>query len=228
MRIIEAFIFDLDGIIVDTTHYHYLSWKILAKSFNYDFHEKDNEQLKGANRITSLNILLALAGQSFSEQEKELLREQKNEIYLELISDLTHRDMLPGVYEFIKKARTVGLKIGMASSSKNARSTLSRLQIADLFHAMLDANDIARGKPHPDVYLQISNLLAVKPSNCLVFEDAFSGIEAAKQAGMRVVGMGQSAQLVEADLTIDSFVDLDPHQIIKTVLNTTAPTKGST
>ncbi|MBK8505021.1 MAG: beta-phosphoglucomutase [Saprospiraceae bacterium] len=218
MKIIEAFIFDLDGIIVDTTHHHYASWKILAKSFNYDFREEDNEQLKGANRMTSLNILLALSGQSFSEQDKGLLCEKKNNIYLDMISNLTRGDMLPGVYEFILNAKTSGLKIGMASSSKNARATLNRLKIDELFDAMLDANDILRGKPFPDVYLKVSDMLVVKPQQCLVFEDAFSGIKAAKEAGMRVVGMGQPAQVIQADLTIDSFVDLDPTQIMNIIL----------
>jgi beta-phosphoglucomutase len=135
--------------------------------------------------------------------------------------------MLPGVYDFIKKARTLGLKIGMASSSKNARTTLNRLQINNVFDVMLDANDILKGKPYPDVYLEVSHRMAVNPRSCLVFEDAFSGIKAAKRAGMSVVGMGEPAQLLEADITIESFIDLDPNQIINNLFESTNSNKRS-
>ena len=211
---ISAFIFDLDGIIVETTHYHYLSWKELAKSFGYDFQEEDNENLKGANRTTSLNILLDLAGISVSDQEKKRLRHQKNEIYQDLIKHMTPADTLPGVIRFIRDSKELGLRTALASSSENAIRTIERLKLTHLFDRMLDANTVAKGKPDPQIYLQIAADLGVGPFSAIVFEDAANGIEAAKKAGMHVVGMGSADQVKDADLIIKSFEDLDPKDII--------------
>jgi beta-phosphoglucomutase len=211
---IEAFIFDLDGIIADTTHFHYLSWKMLAGSFGYSFREEDNERLKGANRMTSLNIILDLAGLPFPEKEREVLCARKNEIYLDLIKEMNVSDTLPGVIRFIEMARRQGLKTGLASSSKNAKATIRMLHLGDLFDAQLDGNDVARGKPFPDVYHQIARLLGIPPAGCLVFEDAANGIEAARKAGMWVLGMGHPDQIAGADLIIDTFENQTPSGII--------------
>ncbi|MCB0688278.1 MAG: beta-phosphoglucomutase [Saprospiraceae bacterium] len=211
---ILAFIFDLDGIIVNTTNYHYLSWKKLSQSFNFNFREKDNELLKGANRTTSLNILLKLAGLELTPSEKNFLLEKKNEIYLDLIKHMTVNDTLPGVINFIEKAKSNTLKTGLASSSKNAIATVRRLHIDVLFDKMLDANTVIKGKPDPKVYREIAKSLQVETNHCVVFEDAANGIEAARKAGMWVVGMGAPEQIKDAHMTISSFLDVEPKDII--------------
>ena len=210
MKRIKAFVFDLDGIIVDTTRYHYLSWKSLAHTFGYNFEERDNEALKGANRMTSLNIILARAGLSYSDQEKEIMCERKNEIYLELITNISVADTLPGIIPFIRLAKKEGLRIGLGSSSRNAKNTIRRLQLGHLFDVQLDANDVPDSKPLPDIYLQVAHLLEIDPDACLIFEDAYNGIAAAKKAGMLVVGMGHQDQVAGADLIIDSFENNSP------------------
>ena len=210
-----AFIFDLDGIIVDTTHYHYLSWKELATGFNYDFKESDNELLKGANRITSLNILLDLAGQRFSENEKKQSLIKKNEIYLDLIRHMTVQDTMPGVIDYIKKSKAKKIPIALASSSQNAINTIEKLGLRYLFDALLDANKVTKGKPDPEVYVRIAERLKIPLEDCIVYEDASNGITAAKAAGMWVVGMGNPEQVKEADLIIETFLDLHPLDVIE-------------
>lgn len=223
-NLISAFVFDLDGIIVDTTHYHYLSWKELARTFDYDFQEPDNERLKGANRTTSLNILLNLAGIDVGEEEKIRLREKKNKIYHDLIRQMTVQDTLPGIISFIESARTAGLSTGLASSSENAIRTIKRLGLSHLFDQMLDATSITTGKPDPLVYLEIARKLGQAPSCCIVFEDAANGIQAAKAAGMPVVGMGQPDQVKDADLIIESFERISPSDILTYFRERRSPT----
>lgn len=214
MKRIKAFVFDLDGIVVDTTRYHYLSWKSLANTFGFNFEEKDNEALKGANRMTSLEMILAKAGLSYPDREKEILCEKKNEIYLELITNISAADTLPGIIPFIRLAKKEGFRIGLGSSSRNAKNTIRRLQLEHLFDVQLDANDVPDSKPLPDIYLQVAHLLEVDPHACLVFEDASNGIAAAKKAGMLVVGMGNQDQVAGADLIIDSFENNSPALIL--------------
>ncbi len=205
---IRGFIFDLDGVIVDTAKYHYQSWVRLAKTFGYHFRKQDNEALKGVSRMQSLEIILRLAGEKRSTAEKEIMCAQKNEWYLELIQGMTKENALPGVNRFIRNLRRRNKKVALGSASKNARTILKQIKMIHLFDAIVDGTNISKGKPDPEVFIKAAKALKVKTEECLVFEDAEKGIEAAKAAGMYTVGVGDRKILHEADLVISTFNQL--------------------
>ncbi len=209
MSVINACIFDLDGVIVETNHYHFLAWKRLADELDIPFTEEDNEQLKGVSRVGSLAHILKLGNRELDDAEKERLMTLKNNWYLEYLEDLRPSDALPGVVEFLHSLKANGIKTSLASSSKNARSIIAKLDLKDQFDAHKDGNDVTVAKPNPDIFLIAAEALGVKPSHCVVFEDALAGIEAAKRAGMRCVGVGDKTTLKDADYVISSFQELD-------------------
>jgi beta-phosphoglucomutase len=198
----RAVIFDLDGVITDTAHYHYLSWKRLADSLGISFDEAFNEQLKGVDRMGSLELILGRSDKHFSDEEKRALAEQKNRDYQQLIGTMTPADLLPGAAEALRSVQRAGLKLGLASVSKNAPMVLNRLGIADWFDYVVDANRIARGKPDPEIFLMAAEHLGVPPEASIGVEDAVAGIRAIKAAGMYAVGVGDPAILTEADKVI--------------------------
>ena len=202
---LEACIFDLDGVIVDTAKYHFLSWHALAKTFNYEFQLKDNEGLKGVSRMQSLETILALAGIEKNLEERQHLCTLKNSNYLKYIEDMSPDEILPGVIELIKSLRQVGVKIGLGSASKNATFILSKLDILSLFDAIVDGNQVIKGKPEPEVFQKAADLLSVRSKGCVVFEDAAKGIDAAKAAGMFAIGVGEIVNLPHADVVIPDF-----------------------
>ncbi|WP_419886043.1 beta-phosphoglucomutase [Paenibacillus sp. B-A-8] len=204
---IQAAIFDLDGVIVDTAKYHYLAWKRLADQLGFEFTEKDNERLKGVSRMSSLEILLEVGQLQFDEVEKLRMAEQKNDWYVDYISKLEESEILLGVKDFILRLKNSGMKIAIGSASKNTLMILNNLNILDLFDAVVDGNKAIHAKPDPEVFLLAAEELQVDPTACIVFEDAFAGVEAAKSAGMYVVGIGDLSVLKEADDVIDSFVE---------------------
>lgn len=208
MRIIKGCIFDLDGVIVDTAKYHYLAWKRLASELGFDFTERDNERLKGVSRMASLEILLALGGMNFDEETKLTLAAKKNQWYVEYITVMREDEILPGAKKFIESAKAAGLKVALGSASKNALTILSRLKLADYFDAIIDGNKVSKAKPDPEVFLLAAQELGLPPENCVVFEDAKAGIEAAKRAGMRCVGVGTSPELSGADVIIPGFLNV--------------------
>lgn len=201
-------IFDLDGVIVDTAKYHYLAWKKIADEFGFVFTEKDNERLKGVSRMASLDILLSIGRVHLSEAEKLQVADKKNEIYLGYILKMTPDEVLPGVLTFLKTLRDQGIKISLGSASKNAKTILHQVGIEDLFDAVADGTNVSKAKPDPEVFLKGAELLNLSPADCVVFEDAQAGIEAAHRAGMRCVGIGDSVTLREADTVVGEFLDL--------------------
>lgn len=201
-------IFDLDGVIVDTAKYHYLAWKKIADEFGFVFTEKDNERLKGVSRMASLDILLSIGRVHLSEAEKLQVADKKNEIYLGYILKMTPDEVLPGVLTFLKTLRDQGIKISLGSASKNAKTILHQVGIEDLFDAVADGTNVSKAKPDPEVFLKGAELLNLSPADCVVFEDAQAGIEAAHRAGMRCVGIGDSVTLREADTVVGGFLDL--------------------
>lgn len=205
MVLIKAFLFDLDGVIVDTARYHYLAWKELANGLGFDLSEEDNEKLKGISRQESLDIVLSLGGISLDTIAKEKLAAEKNLRYLELCNHITAADVLPGVLNFLDEIRYAGLKIALGSASKNAKFILERLDILTYFDSVVDGNRITRGKPDPEIFLTGASDLAVRPEYCVVFEDAESGVAAAKSAGMFAIGVGNAEILKAADLVISGF-----------------------
>jgi beta-phosphoglucomutase len=198
----KAVIFDLDGVITDTAHYHFVAWKALAESLDISFDAAFNEELKGIDRMGSLERILAKSRKQFSDEEKRQLADSKNRHYQQLIETMTPKDLLPGAVDTLRAVRAAGLKIGLASASKNAASVLARLGITDMFDHVVDAALVLRGKPDPEVFLKAADYLRVAPRNCLGVEDSVAGVQAIKSAGMKAVGIGDPAVLTEADVVI--------------------------
>ena len=217
MREVNAFLFDLDGVIVDTAVFHYQAWRRMANSLGFDISEHFNEGLKGVSRMDSLNLILAEGGVLLSEERKLELATQKNEWYLELVNQMTTDDILPGVTAFFAHLKDHGIRTALGSVSKNARLILDRIGMTDEFDAIIDGNKITNGKPDPEVFLKGAAELGVQPDECIVFEDAVAGVEAGKRGGMFVVGIGSPDILTEADLVVPSLAHLTVAQLLGSV-----------
>ncbi|GAB3558613.1 beta-phosphoglucomutase [Spirosoma fluminis] len=211
---IEAFLFDLDGVIVDTAIYHYQAWRRLANELGFDISEEFNERLKGVSRTDSLDIILAHGGLTFPDEKKAELAAQKNQWYLELVSRMTSDDILPGVANFFSQVRKAGLQTALGSVSKNAPLILERIGMTQTFDAVIDGTKISKGKPDPEVFIKGAQELEVRPVECVVFEDAVAGVEAGKRGGMFVVGLGSPELLVQADLVAPSLESLTVEQVL--------------
>lgn len=206
---IKACLFDLDGVIVDTAKYHYIAWRELAKEMGFDFTENDNERLKGVSRMASLDILLEIGGIELNQEEKEKLATRKNEHYLSFILKMQPDEILPGAREFLEMCRENGIATALGSASKNAMTILNRLELTHLFDAIVDGNKTAKAKPDPEVFLKGAEELGVEASQCVVFEDAEAGVEAALAAGMKCVGIGSPDILSKADLVISGLDQME-------------------
>jgi beta-phosphoglucomutase len=206
---IQACIFDLDGVIVDTAKFHYIAWKEMAAGLGFDFTEKENEWLKGVSRMRSLDILLEIGKITKSDEEKILLAARKNERYLEFVRQMTEEEILPGVSRFLDDLRSNGILIALGSASKNAPLILERIHLKEKFDIVVDGNSVSKAKPDPEVFLKCAELLKVEPEECLIFEDAQAGIDAALNGGMKVIGVGSPDDLSWADHFIPGFKKLD-------------------
>ena len=214
---INAFIFDLDGVIVDTAKYHYLAWKKLTDRLNLKFNIQDNELLKGVSRKRSFEIILELNGLKMDDVDIERYCQEKNDIYLDYIDALKEEEILPGVKEFIGRAREEGYMIALGSASKNSRKILDKLRITDLFDAIIDGTKVSNAKPDPEVFLKGSEELSVKPQECIVFEDSMAGIVAAHNGKMKAVGVANNEVKMNCDYFIDGFVNVEPRVLVKKV-----------
>lgn len=198
----RAVIFDLDGVLTDTAHYHYLAWKQLADTLGIAFDAAANEHLKGIDRMGSLDLILGSAAHRYTHAQKLALADDKNRHYQQLIASMTPDDLLPGALNALHSVKAAGLKIGLASVSKNAFTVVERLGIRALFDDIVDAAGIARSKPDPEIFLSAASHLAVEPARCLGVEDSIAGIRSIKSAGMTALGIGEPAILTEADRVI--------------------------
>ncbi len=217
----KAFIFDLDGVIVDTAKYHFICWKQLADDLGIPFTEKENELLKGVSRVNSLELILKLGQQTLPQAEKDHLLVEKNDNYLKYISKMTSDEILPGVADFIAQLKAKNIPTALGSASKNARTILQVLHIESWFDAVVDGTNVTKAKPNPEVFLQGAKLLGVAPDNCIVFEDSVAGVQAANTANMISVGIGVPDVLREADYCYSGFDTMDENfieQLTKTVL----------
>ncbi len=202
---IKACIFDLDGVVVDTARYHYIAWKKIAKDLGFSFSQQENERLKGVSRMDSLDILLQLGNITMDDAKKEDLAAIKNNLYVSYILQMTPDEILPGVISFLDELRANGILIALGSASKNAKFILDRINLADKFDAVIDGNRVSKAKPDPEVFLKGAAELRIEPQNCVVFEDAQAGIDAARNAGMNIIGIGQPDNLKQADYVIPGF-----------------------
>lgn len=202
---IEACIFDLDGVIVDTAKYHFLAWRRLANNLGFDFTEKENELLKGVSRVDSLNLILGWGGLNFSDNIKSELTTKKNEEYLTYIQEMDASEILPGVVDFLDELVSLGIKIALGSASKNAPAILKQVGLTHYFESIIDGTKVVNGKPHPEGFLLAASELKVDPQNCIVFEDAPKGVDAALSAEMYAVGIGEVADLGHAHMVMSGF-----------------------
>ncbi len=215
MNTIKACIFDLDGVIVDSAVYHYKAWKRLANSLGFDFTEHQNEQLKGVSRVRSLQLILGWGGVTKTEAEQEQLATQKNTWYMEMVNQMKPEEILPGAKEFLTTCRAVGLKTALGSASKNSMTILEKIGITDMFDAVIDGNKVSKAKPDPEVFLAGAQALGVQPEECVVFEDAIAGVEAAIAGDMKVVGIGLPDVLKGANLVIKGLDEMTLDKLYK-------------
>jgi beta-phosphoglucomutase len=217
MKKIDAFIFDLDGVITDTAEYHYLAWKALADELHISFDQEFNEKLKGISRIESLEIILEYGNQqqNYTFEQKEQLADKKNEHYKQLIHHITEDDLLPGIKPLIEKLKREGITLGLASASKNAFTVMEALGLKNMFDYIVDAGKITNGKPDPEIFLTAAKQLHADPKYCIGIEDAASGVTAIKSAGMFAVGVGDPHVLVEADIIVQTTSQLDFNSIVQ-------------
>lgn len=205
----KACIFDLDGVIVDTAKYHYLAWKRLASELGIELTEEVNERLKGVSRMESLDIILKLKGLTMSVPEKEELADKKNKWFVEYIHAMKPDEIFEGVKELMQQIRTHNIKIGLASSSKNAKAVLELLDIESEFDVVVDGTMIQHTKPHPEIFQKAAAALGLAAEDCIVIEDAEAGVESAISAGMKCVGIGSPKQLSKANLVVSKISDLN-------------------
>lgn len=205
----KAFIFDLDGVIVDTAKYHYLAWKKLAQQLGIEFTHQHNEQLKGVSRVRSLDIILNLGGIQASQEDKNKWLIQKNEDYLSYLVNIDEREILPGVLPVLTYLKEKNQGIALGSASKNAKPILEKTGIINLFDVIVDGNDVTNAKPDPEVFSQAAKKLNITNENAIVFEDSVAGIQAANIANMISIGIGEANTLHEAKYIFKDFTFID-------------------
>lgn len=205
----KGIIFDLDGVIVDTAKYHFLAWKNLAESLDIHFNKKQNEQLKGVSRVESLKKILVWGNKRISEKLFKELLQQKNEEYLSFVHKMDASEILPNVLERLKMLKNEAYPIALGSASKNAKIILEHVNLLEYFDVIVDGNEVSKAKPDPEVFLKAAKLMGVDAKNAVVFEDAIAGIEAANNAKMTSVGIGEKSILKEADFVFADFTKIN-------------------
>jgi beta-phosphoglucomutase len=211
---VEACIFDLDGVIVDTAKYHFLAWKRLTDDLGIVFTESDNERLKGVSRMASLDIILQIGKVEVDKSEKEKYARLKNSWYIDYINQMTPEEILPGAIRFIRELKASNIRVALGSASKNTPLILERVNLNTVFDAVADGNNVHKAKPDPEVFLTAARMLGVKPANCVVFEDAVAGIKAALNAGMKCVGIGSSEILTEANIVVKGLNEMNLDRLL--------------
>ncbi|MGB5821986.1 MAG: beta-phosphoglucomutase [Saonia sp.] len=214
-----GFIFDLDGVIVDTAKYHYLAWRKLANQLGFEFTKEQNERFKGVSRRRCLEILLEIGGIQVSEQQFEDWLIEKNEDYLSYIEKMDESEVLSDVPKILNYLRDNHVPMALGSASKNARPILEKVKLLAYFDAIVDGNEVTKAKPDPEVFLMAANQLDVLPKNCVVFEDALAGIEAANRAGMISVGIGDKDVLSHAKYNFRDFTEIDLSFLVALIEN---------
>ncbi len=205
----KCFIFDLDGVIVDTAKYHYLAWQKIANQLGIEFTPEHNEELKGVSRVRSLDLILALGNMEASQEDKNKWLVQKNEDYLSYLVTMDESEILPGVLPVLIYLKENNQKIVLGSASKNAKPILEKAKIIGYFDAIVDGNDVTNAKPDPEVFIQGAKKVNFSNEECIVFEDSVAGVQAANIAGMTSVGIGEESILHEAQFVFPDFTHID-------------------
>lgn len=205
----KGFIFDLDGVIVDTAGFHYLAWRNLANELGFEFTEEQNERFKGVSRVRSLEILLEIGGVQATQEQKDEWLISKNEKYLSYISKMTADDILPGVLKVLNYLRDKNIPMALGSASKNAQPILKRVGLFERFDCIVDGNHVTKAKPDPEVFTIGADELGVAYEDAIVFEDSIAGIQAANRVNMVSVGIGDAQVLNEADHNFNDFTEID-------------------
>ncbi len=205
----KAFIFDLDGVIVNTARYHFLAWQKIAADLGIEFTPEHNEELKGVSRIRSLDLILELGKVNATQQDKDKWLHQKNVDYLTYIENMDETEILSGVVHVLSYLKSKNQAIALGSASKNARPILEKVKIMNYFDAIVDGNDVTNAKPDPEVFLQAASLLGASSENCIVFEDSVAGVQAANIANFTSVGIGERAVLHQAQYIFPDFTHID-------------------
>jgi beta-phosphoglucomutase len=214
MSKIKGFIIDLDGVITETSEYHFQGWKRLAEEEGIEFTREDNEQLRGVSRSRSLEILLGAKVDDYSEEEFQEMMDRKNGYYQSFLSDMDDDDLLAGARELLDEIKERGVKMAIASSSRNAKTVLNSLEISDEFDAIADGYSVANAKPAPDIFLYAAQEIGLDPSECVVLEDAEAGVDAALAAEMTAVGIGPAKRVGHGDYRFDSTADIDLDELL--------------
>jgi len=202
---IKGFIFDLDGVITDTAELHYDAWKKLADEMGWEFDREVNEKLRGISRMDSIKVIMDHNGVSLDENTIVELATKKNDIYVNSLDGMTQEDYLPGARELLTHLRSEGFSVALGSASKNANKVLQQLKATHYFDVIGDGNSVSKSKPAPDIFLFASEKLGLRPENCIVFEDAEKGIDAAKAGNFHSVGIGPEERVGHADIRFDTM-----------------------
>jgi beta-phosphoglucomutase len=211
----RACIFDLDGVLVDTARYHFKAWKRLTDMLGIDFTENDNERLKGVSRMASLEIILDIGNIKLDERKKLEYATLKNNWYIEYISKMTPSEILPGCIRFIIELKNAKIRIAIGSASRNTPMILDRVGIQGMFDAVADGNNITKAKPDPEVFLKAAEMVGIKPGECVVFEDAVAGVQAALNAGMMCIGIGSPEVLTKAHFVVPGMYEMNLEKLRK-------------
>ncbi len=202
----KAIIFDLDGVLTDTSEYHYQAWKRLADEEGIPFTRQENdEHLRGVSRQESLKYLLK--GRKVSDAQFQEMMDRKNRYYTEMIEKMTPNDLVPGGRQLLQEIRQAGIKIAIASASKNCRTVLEHLDITSLLDGVADGYSVVNTKPAPDIFVYAAGIVQIPSSDCLVIEDADAGIEAAKAGGMLGLGIGPAERFHRADKVLPTLAN---------------------
>jgi beta-phosphoglucomutase len=210
-----ACIFDLDGVLVDTAKYHFKAWKRLTDMLGIDFTENDNERLKGVSRMASLEIILEIGHMKLEEGKKLEYATLKNKWYIEYISKMTPSEILPGCIRFITELKNAKIRIAIGSASRNTPMILERVGLLGMFDAVADGNNITKAKPDPEVFLKAAEMVGIKPEECVVFEDAVAGVQAALNAGMMCIGIGSPEVLTKAHFVVPGLYEMNMEKLGK-------------
>ncbi|MBA4744695.1 beta-phosphoglucomutase [Muricauda sp. TY007] len=202
---IKGFIFDLDGVITDTAELHYAAWKKLSDYMGWQFDRALNEKLRGISRMDSIKVIMDHNGLSLDDATILELATKKNDIYVESLDSMTQEDYLPGARELLTHLRSEGFSVALGSASKNAPKVLKQLKATHFFDVIGDGNSVSKSKPAPDIFLYASEKLGLRPENCIVFEDAEKGIDAAKAGNFHSVGIGPEERVGHADIRFDTM-----------------------